>query len=45
MKQQLRLFLHGNAGQLEKYLKGDAPAANLKWILMDKLCRAEVISK
>jgi len=35
----------GNVTQLEKYLKGDAPAANLKWVLMDKLCRAEVISK
>lgn len=33
----------GNTNQLEKYLKGEAPAANLKWILMDQLCRAKVI--
>lgn len=34
-----------NAEQLSKYIRWESPAANLKWILMDKLCRAKVLKK
>lgn len=35
----------GNIVQLEKQLKDESKSANLKWILMDKLCRAMVIKQ
>jgi hypothetical protein len=34
----------GNTKQLEKYIMSEANSANLKWLLMDKLCRAKVLS-
>lgn len=34
----------GNTEQLSEFTKGNSPSANLKWILMDKLCRAKVIA-
>lgn len=33
----------GNAKQLNKFANSQASSANLKWLLMDKLCRAKVI--
>ena len=33
----------GNIRQLKKFIKEESSAANLKWILMDKLCRAKVV--
>jgi hypothetical protein len=33
----------GNQKQQEAFKKGEAPSANLKWVLMDKLCRAKVV--
>lgn len=33
----------GNKKQQEKFKKEQAPSANLKWQLMDKLCRAKVM--
>ena len=35
----------GNQKQQETFKKGKAPSANLKWVLMDKLCRARVIQQ
>jgi hypothetical protein len=35
----------GNRLLRSKFDDGKAPAANMKWILMDRLCRAKVISK
>lgn len=34
-----------NTKQLSEFIKWESPAANLKWILMDKLCRARVLKK
>lgn len=35
----------GNQKQYGKQILKTAPAANLKWVLMDKLCRARVIAQ
>lgn len=35
----------GNKKQAELFMSEQAPAANEKWILMDQLCRAEMIQK
>lgn len=35
----------GNVEQLTKFAKQESGSANFKWILMDKLCRANVIRK
>lgn len=35
----------GNVLQLENYMKRESESANLKWVLMDKLCRANVLKQ
>lgn len=35
----------GNVSQLTKQVKEESESANLKWVLMDKLCRASVVKQ
>ncbi|MEK7461408.1 MAG: hypothetical protein AAB647_04325 [Patescibacteria group bacterium] len=35
----------GNVSQLTKHVKEESESANLKWVLMDKLCRAIVVKQ
>lgn len=35
----------GNTEQLTRLIKSSSESANLKWVLMDKLCRAKLISQ
>jgi hypothetical protein len=35
----------GNIQQLKKFVKKESESANLKWVLMDKLCRSNIIPK
>lgn len=35
----------GNLSQLTKEIKGNSESANLKWLLMDKLCHANVVKQ